>query len=231
MSEGGRRPPGPSGDTPDGITPAAPASHPATPVADAEIIRRVLAGEVDLFVELITRYQQHVSRIVAGHVPREMVEEVAHDAFVRAYLSLPSYGFRTPFAHWLATIALRACYDTWRGAAAQRRKEVSIDGIGSATNEEHHQWADRLLAAESQERFDELAQRRETADLLQWALSQLSAENRMVVSLVHLEGFTVREAAERLGWSVINVKVRAHRARQQLRKILQGVIEEGEATS
>src|SRR5207245_3494061 len=67
--------------------------------ADEEIIRRVLAGEVDLFVELITRYQQHVGRIVAGHVRRDMVEEVSHDVFVRAYTSLPTYSRRTPFSH------------------------------------------------------------------------------------------------------------------------------------
>jgi RNA polymerase sigma-70 factor, ECF subfamily len=200
----------------------------ATPVSDTEIIRQVLAGEVDRFVELITRYQQHVGRIVAGHVPREMVEEVAHEAFVRAYTSLPSYGSRTPFAHWLARIALRACYDHWRTGTSSRHKEISIDTPPSAasdrTDEQPQQWADRLLAAESEARFDELVRRQETTELLHWALAQLSPENRMVVSLVHLEGCSVREAAGRLGWSVINVKVRAHRARQQLRKILQGLV-------
>ena len=188
--------------------------------SDEEVIRRVLAGEVDLFVELITRYQQHVSRIVAGHVRRDMVEEVAHDAFVRAYTSLRTFSFRVPFEHWLARIALRSCYDAWRTAAA--RKEVPLGGLG----EEEQQWADRLLAAESGERFDDLVRQRETAELLHTALAQLSPENRMVVTLVHLEGHSVREAAKLLGWTSINVKVRAHRARQQLRKILEGELKE-----
>jgi RNA polymerase sigma-70 factor, ECF subfamily len=187
---------------------------------DEEIIRRVLAGEVDLFVQLITRYQQHVGRIVAGHVRRDMVEEVAHDAFVRAYTSLRTFSFRVPFEHWLARIALRSCYDAWRTAAA--RKEVPLGGLG----EEEQQWADRLLAAESGERFDDLVRQRETAELLHTALAQLSPENRMVVTLVHLEGHSVREAAKLLGWTSINVKVRAHRARQQLRKILEGELKE-----
>jgi RNA polymerase sigma-70 factor (ECF subfamily) len=187
---------------------------------DEEVIRRVLAGEVDLFVELITRYQQHVSRIVAGHVRHDMVEEVAHDAFVRAYTSLRTFSFRVPFAHWLARIALRSCYDAWRTAAA--RKEVPLGGLGN----EHQQVADRLLAAESSERFEDLVRQRETAELLHAALAQLSPENRMVVTLVHLEGHSVREAAELLGWSAVNVKVRAHRARQQLRKILEGLLRE-----
>ena len=185
---------------------------------DGEIIRRVLDGEVDLFVELINRYQQHVGRIVAGHVRRDMVEEVAHDTFVRAYTSLSTYSFRTPFSHWLATIALRACYDAWRNVSA--RKEVPLSGLG----DEQQQWADRLLATESHERFEELARQQETRELLHSALNQLSPENRMVLTLVHLEGHSVREAAELLGWSTVNVKVRAHRARQQLRKLLEGLL-------
>lgn len=188
---------------------------------DEEIIRRVVAGEVDLFEELLMRYQEQVGRIVAGHVPREMVEEVAHDVFVRTYTSLPTYSFRTPFSHWLSTIAVRTCYDVWRNVSA--RKEVSLSGSSDAA-EEQQQWAEDLLAAESKERFDTMVRQRDAANLLQGALAQLSPENRMVVTLVHLEGRSVREAAELLGWSVVNVKVRAHRARQQLRKILDALL-------
>ena len=207
-------------DRPGGTTPAVPEeSATGAGPPDEDIIRRVLGGEVDLFVELITRYQQHVGRIVAGHVRHDMVQEVSHDVFVRAYTSLPTYSFRTPFAHWLATIALRSCYDVWRAAA---RKELPLSSLG----EEHQQWAERLLATESNERFEDLVRQQETTELLHRALGQLSPENRMVVTLVHLEGHSVREAAELLGWSVVNVKVRAHRARQQLRKILEGLLRE-----
>jgi RNA polymerase sigma-70 factor (ECF subfamily) len=185
--------------------------------ADEEIIRRVVAGETDLFEQLIIRYRTHVARIVAGHVPRDLVEETAHDAFVRAYTSLPTYSFRQPFSHWLATIAIRTCYDVWRAVSA--RKEILIGG----TEEDHRQWTEHLLAAESHEQFADLVRQRETTDLLQWALAQLSAENRMVVTLVHLEGYSVRDTAAMLGWTTVNVKVRAHRARHLLRKILEGV--------
>jgi RNA polymerase sigma-70 factor, ECF subfamily len=184
---------------------------------DDEIIRRVLAGDTDLFEELLMRYQEHVGRIVAGHVPREIVDEVAHDVFIRAYTSLPTYSFRTPFSHWLSTIAVRSCYDAWRSVSA--RKEVSLSGSSDAA-EEQQQWIEHVLATESKERFDVMVRQQDATNLLQGALAQLSPENRMVITLVHLEGRSVREAAELLGWSVVNVKVRAHRARQQLRKIL-----------
>ncbi len=193
---------------------------PGPGLPDEDVIRRVVNGEVDLFKELITRYQEHVGRIVAGHVPREMVEETAHDVFVRAYTSLPTYSFRTPFSHWLATVAVRTCYDVWRSASA--RKEVPLSGLGGIAEEQ--QWTEHLFAAESEERFDKIVRQQEAADLLQRALAQLSPENRMVVILVHLEGQSVRETADLLGWSVVNVKVRAHRARQQLRKILETLL-------
>ena len=188
---------------------------------DEEIIRRVLAGDTDLFEELLMRYQGHVGRIVAGHVPCERVDEVAHEVFVRAYTSLPTYSFRTPFSHWLSTIAVRSCYDVWREASA--RKEVSLSGPSDIA-EEQQQWIEHVLASESKERFDAMVRQQEATDLLQGALTQLSPENRMVVTLVHLEGYSVREAAALLGWTVVNVKVRAHRARQQLRKILATVL-------
>jgi RNA polymerase sigma-70 factor (ECF subfamily) len=180
---------------------------------DLEIIRRVLQGEVDRFAELIARYQQHVAKITNGHVPSDRVAEVAHDVFVRAYTSLSSFSGQTPFGHWLSGIAVRTCYDFWR---ARRREELPV----SALTTEHQEWMDHVLAAESDDQFREQARRQEAAELLQWALGQLTAENRLVLTLVHLDGHSVREAAGLLGWSVVNVKVRAHRARRMLRTLL-----------
>jgi RNA polymerase sigma-70 factor, ECF subfamily len=180
---------------------------------DLEIIRLVLDGEVDRFEELIARYRQHVAKITNRHVPLDHVAEVAHDVFVRAYTSLSSFSGQTPFEHWLSGIAVRTCYDFWR---SRRREEVPV----SAMTTEHQAWMDHVLASESDEQFHEQARRQEAAELLGWALSHLSAENRLVLTLVHLDGYSVRDAARLLGWTVVNVKVRAHRARHALRKLL-----------
>lgn len=179
---------------------------------DLEVIHRVLHGEIDLFAELITRYQQHVARIVNRHVPADRVAEVAHDVFVRAYSGLPGFAGQAPFEHWLSRIAVRTCYQFWRTI---RQEELPASGL----TEEHQQWMERVLAAESEDRFREQARRREAADLLQWALNHLSAENRLVLTLVSLEGYSAREAASLLGWSVPKVKVRTHRAKRALRKL------------
>jgi RNA polymerase sigma-70 factor (ECF subfamily) len=179
---------------------------------DTEIIERVLHGEVERFAELITRHRQHVLKIVSAHVPADRAAEVAHDVFVRAYRSLTKFSRQVPFEHWLSRLAVRTCYDFWR---THRRVEVPL----STLTADQAGWLDRALAAESEAQFRDQADRRESLEVLDWALAQLSPENRLVLTLVHLENRSVREAADLLGWSMVNVKVRCHRARQKLRTL------------
>jgi RNA polymerase sigma-70 factor, ECF subfamily len=81
---------------------------------DSQIIRQVLEGHVNAFEILLKRYQRQVFKIVGGHVPRDMVPEVASEVFVRAYIALPGYAARNTFGSWLTGIAVRSCYDYWR---------------------------------------------------------------------------------------------------------------------
>ena len=188
---------------------------------DHAVIREVLEGDVDAFALLMDRYQRYVSLIVTKHVPRDNVQEVAHEAFVRAYRSLATFQARTPFKHWLSRIAVRCCYDFWR--EHYRNREVPMSSIP----EEAQPWIESLLA----NRYDGSprvnAQRREAMSLLRWAMDRLSPEDRMVLTLVHLEEHTTAEAADLLRWSVPKVKIRAHRARKKLRKALAGAIPGG----
>ena len=177
-----------------------------------EIIERVLHGEIDRFAELITRYRQHVLKIVSGHVPAGQVAEVAHDVFVRAYRSLSRFSKQVPFEHWLSRLAVRTCYDFWR---THRRTDVPL----STLTADQAGWLDRALAAESDAQFQAATACGAARWTLDWALAQLSPENRLVLTLVYLESRSVREAADLLGWSVVNVKVRCHRARQKLRTL------------
>lgn len=187
--------------------------------ADGDLVRRVVAGETERFEDLMLRHRDHVKRIVGGHIPPDRVAEVAHEVFVKAYTGLGTYRFEEPLPHWLATIAVRTCYDFWR---TQQTADLPV----STLTTEHQRWIDHVMSAQSDESFAEQARRQEAREVLQWALARLSPENRLVVTLVHLDGYSVREAAALLGWSVINVKVRAHRARQLLRTILKEEIAE-----
>ncbi|MDF0643209.1 MAG: RNA polymerase sigma factor [Nitrospira sp.] len=180
---------------------------------DRDLLRRIREGDTERFAELISRYQQHVVRIVTRRVPADEVETTVHDVFVRAYFGLAQFSDSVSFDHWLAGIAVRTCYDFWR---SRRRGEWPV----SALTDAHHRWIEQALAAASDEEFKDHARRGEAAEVLRWALGRLSPEHRAVLTLVHLEGRSVREAAELLGWSTVNVKVRAFRARRAIRDIL-----------
>lgn len=186
----------------------------ANDINDAGVIRQVLEGDVNAFELLMARYQGHVARIVIKHVPVDSAEEVAHETFVRAYQFLGSYRGDKPFDHWLSTIAVRCCYDFWREKYRNREKPAGV------MPEDGDAWMNKLLSERSQASFAEQGQRNEAANLLNWALDRLSAEDRMVLTLTYLEGYSVAEAAELLEWSIPNVKVRSFRARRKLRKIL-----------
>ncbi len=184
---------------------------------DVEIIERVLGGDVNAFEPLLTKHKDHVLRIVAKHVPYNQIEETAHDVFVRVYQSLPSFNNKSGFKPWLSAIAVRTCYDFWRKHYKSRELPIS------SLSENHNDWLEKVTSDHSTQSFNRESSQKEARELLDWALDRLSAEERMVLELVYLEGYTVKEAAELLGWSVANVKVRSFRSRKKLKKLITGL--------
>jgi RNA polymerase sigma-70 factor (ECF subfamily) len=191
--------------------------QPRTP-SDAEIIRRIIDGEVNAFEHLLKKYQDHVLRIVKKHVPFHEVEEMAQEVFVRAYQALPGFKGEGGFRQWLSSIAVRTCYDFWR--KRYRSREVPMSDL----SENHRDWLEKTLSHQSDTSFYEKSREKEAREMLDWALDRLSAQDRMVLGLVYLEGLSVKEAAGLLGWSVANVKVRSFRSRKKLETLLKRVI-------
>lgn len=191
--------------------------HPRTP-SDAEIIHRIIDGDVNSFEHLLKRHQDHVLRIVKKHVPHHEVEEMAQEVFVRAYQALPGFKGEGSFRQWLSSIAVRACYDFWR--KRYRSREVPMSDL----TDSHRDWLEKTLSNQSDLSFNERNHTEEARELLDWALGRLSAEERIVLELVYLEGLSVKEAAGLLGLSAANVKVRSFRSRKKLEKLLKGVI-------
>ncbi len=187
--------------------------------SDEAVIRRVRGGDVDEFEILIERHKRHVFRIVSNHVPADRVGEIAHEVFVNAFRSLDSWAARSPFEHWLARIAVRRCHDFWRAQGRSRETVISAMGDGE------RDWIEAVLAAPSREAFEAQAARDEARECVMWALAQLPPDDRMVVTLVNLEGYPVNEAADLLGWSAAKVKVRAFRARRALREVIARMVE------
>ena len=187
--------------------------------SDMEIVRRVNDGDTDAFALLLERYRNHVCRIVGKHVPFDRVDELSQDVFIRVFRSLGSFKGPDGFRYWVSKIAVRTCYDFWR--KEYRNRETPM----SAMTDRQEEWMDRVTAEQAGDSFAAMCREKEAREVLEWALARLSPEDRMVVELVHLEGLSGKEAAELMGWSVANVKIRSYRSRNKLRKLLTGAIE------
>lgn len=189
---------------------------------DSEIVRRILQGEVNAFELLLRRYKDHALKMIQKRIPAQEVEDVAQEVFVRAYRSLPGFDPDSHFRKWLSAITIRTCYDYWRKAYAIRESPVST------LSENHREWLEEVIASRQLGSADDSARRKEAKEVLTWALDRLPPEDRMVLELVHLEGLTGKEAADLLGWSLANVKVRAFRSRKKLQRLLSGLLKREE---
>lgn len=189
---------------------------------DAHIIDLVLGGAVNAFETLLLRYADHVLRIVRKHVDYGAVEETAHEVFIRAFQSLPGFRSDGNFRQWLSSIAVRTCHDYWR--KAYRSREIAMSQI----SESNREWLEQILLDRSGQSFEEKGAQEEAREVLDWALERLPPGHRMLLELVYLEGLSSKEAAELLGWSVANVKVRSFRARKKLQKLLFGLMNDRE---
>lgn len=186
---------------------------------DSEVVRRVLAGNANDFEPLIKKYQSHVLRVVSGKIPREAELEVGQDTFVRAFTSLHSFDTSRSFKHWLTGIAVRACCDYWRGL--KWRREVPQSSLSEA---EQYWLESRAVGDDAREGISAEVRQMEARQVLNWALDQLHPKDRLALILTHIEGRTLAEAADVLGWSQTNVKVRSFRARKKMRAVINTAI-------
>ena len=191
-----------------------------TGISDIEIIEQVLQGDVNAFEAVVKRYEKHVLNILKKHLPYEQIEETAQEVFIRIYQSLPGFRQKSSFKHWLSSIAVRTCYDFWR--KRYKSQEFSI----SSLSEKQQNLVQQVMYDRSSQSFYEDSLKKEAREILDWALDRLSAEDRMVLELVYLEGLTAKEAAELLGWSAANVKIRSFRSRKKLHNILKKILQE-----
>jgi len=184
---------------------------------DNEIIRRVLDGKVNDYELLLNRYQSIVLKILMKRLPYEQVEEVAQIVFIKAYESLHTFSGEKPFKNWISSIALKACFDFWR--KQYKKKEISIEFMSDGDRS----FLNNAILEQSADALKKKGQEKEAKELLDWALKKLSPEDRIVLELIYLEGYSNKETANFLGWSNVNVKVRSMRARRKLEKILRNL--------
>jgi RNA polymerase sigma-70 factor (ECF subfamily) len=179
--------------------------------SEAELIAAVLAGDAASFEPLVQKYSPRVFATARRYARRESeVEDIAQEVWLKAFDKLKSFRGEAPFEHWLMRMTVRTCYDFLRGH--QRNRESSF----SELSEPEDDWLERFAVAP-----DTVSDSADAAKLLvERVLEKLSPEARMVITLLEIEDRSVKEIAELTGWSAPLVKVRAFRARGEMRKIL-----------
>ena len=178
---------------------------------DEELIAAVLNGQIASFEPLVAKYQARVFATARRYARREdEVEDIVQEVFLKAYQKLRGYRGEAPFDHWLMRLAVRTCYDFLR--SHQRNREASFSDISDLETD----WLGRLAVNPSE--ADEHAQA--ARELVNRVLAQLSPSARLVITLLELEDRSVKEVSELTGWSMPVVKVRAFRARAEMRKCL-----------
>jgi len=181
---------------------------------DDVLVAAAAAGDEGAFEQLFERHRRQVARIAGRFfAQREQIEEIIQDSFTKAYFALNTYHGTHPasFKAWLTQIAVNCCYDQLR--RMRRRPE---QGFGDVEESEAQEFAAQLRSPPKDVETDLVSR-----DLAVKLLSRLSADDRLVLTLLDVEGFSVAEIAEVTNWSISKVKVRAHRARAHLRRIMQ----------
>lgn len=186
-------------------------------LSDAELIEAVLKGDSSSFEILIKRYQPRIFATARRYARRESeVEDIVQEVFIKAYQKLSSYRGDAPFEHWLMKMAVRTCYDFLR--AHQRNKET----IFTELSEPETDWLDRFVADPDGSNEDAEAARQ----LVQRILADLSPAARLIITLLEIEERSIKEIASITGWSVPLVKVRAFRARAEMKKCLNRLLKD-----
>jgi RNA polymerase sigma factor (sigma-70 family) len=184
-------------------------------LADDALVEATLQGDEAAFESLV---QKHARRVftIARHFfkSQETVEDIAQETFTKAFVSLQSYRRGASFGHWLARIAVNNCYDELR-----RRKKRS-EYLFTEMSEEDGTWLESTLAPSSLDAHYREQDHSKATEAAMHILEPLSAEDQLVLVLLHSEELSVREIADLTGWSEAKVKIRAFRARQAARRQL-----------
>lgn len=198
---------------------AASASALALPVTrsskgeeERELVRLAQNGTEAAYEELIRRHQRRVAALVGSILRRrEDVEDVVQQVFLKVFVSLKHFDLRAAFSTWLYKITVNECWDYLR------KKKVRPLVYEADLSEEQVSRLDGIVSADRPP--DSPVERAEVKELLDWMLDKLPEQDRQLLVLKEMEGFSVHELAEILGLNVNTVKVRLFRARGRLMEV------------
>ena len=190
-------------------------------VSDLSLVRRVQRGDKGAFDVLVLKYQHKLVKLVTRYVrnPAE-AEDIAQEAFIKAYRALPQFRGDSAFYTWLYRIAI----NTAKNAVVSRdRSPVDYD-LDRSSIDESYDMQGRLKDSETPEGLVLTDEIRQTVNA---AIEQLPEDLRTAIVLRELEGLSYEQIASTMGCPVGTVRSRIFRAREAIDQRLREVFEGG----
>ncbi len=188
------------------------ASAASTPDAAAQfaLMRRCQRQEEGAFDELVRRFHPRVFSVIRGILRNSNdCDDIAQQVFAKVYFALDKFNFQSAVATWIYKIAVNECYDHLR------KQKVRRATILADLSEEESAWIEnRDVAGEAG--MAGLERQVELRELAGKLLARLNTDDRVLLVLKEIEGYSVREVAQILNLNENTVKVRLFRARQAL---------------
>jgi RNA polymerase sigma-70 factor (ECF subfamily) len=180
---------------------------------EEDSLRRIEQGDEVAARKLLHHFHPFVLKLVRAHLPRRISEEdLVQMIFIKVFHKLNQYTGRMPLEHWISRIAVNTCLNALK--AEKIRPEWRLGDF----SEEIAAGIEKLAATELDTATNvdvDLAKK-----LVTELIAQLSPEDRLVITLLHLEETSVEEIHALTGWSRSGIKVRAFRARAKMKKML-----------
>jgi RNA polymerase sigma factor (sigma-70 family) len=180
-------------------------------------VKRVRLRDEEAARALFRHLYPLVARLVRSHLPRRTSpEDLVQTVFMKVFASLDSFSGAVPLEHWVSRIAINTCLNQL--AAEKARPELRWADL----TEEQAQALEAVTAGQAElDPTQNLASR----EIVEKLLSQLAPADRLLMTLLHLEGRSVDEVRQITGWNEPVIKVRAFRARRKLRKHFEKLME------
>ncbi len=174
---------------------------------DKELVEKAQAGSQEAFAALVEKYRIKMFNLAFSLTRnRETADDLAQDAFIKAYMALPKFKFQSEFSTWLYRIAVNAAKDLLRKES--KMKKISLEDSPPKT----------LLHEEGTAELDAAREDEKRRKLVHRALESMPEKYRAILTLRDLQGMPYGEIGTILDISPGTVDSRLHRARKMLRK-------------
>jgi RNA polymerase sigma-70 factor (ECF subfamily) len=181
---------------------------------EGALVRRAQSGDESAFREIVERYQSKVFSIIHGIVrQRNDVEDIAQQVFAKVYFSIRNFDFRSSLITWIYKITVNECFDYLRKKKVRKlvyESDMSEDEVRRVENTEP--------VIDRSTRTDSTLARR---DYIVKLMDRVSDEEKQLLLLKEVEGYSVEELAGMLRMNENTIKVKLFRARQKLVKAAQ----------